>query len=386
MTVRILYVHNNADMYGASRSLVRLLHALNKQRFEPVVLLPLEGPLTLQLRGMGIKVLIFPQLSVITREIFHSWRLPFFVLNIPSTVLRLRRLIKLERVALVHTNSGVILSSSVAARLAGVAHVWHIREWFQEFNSFWRFHEFWISLFSDRIITVSKAIAAQFSNQAKVSVIHDGYDIEEFRLGDPQVGAVFRRRYGLDDSLIIGCVGRIKLQRKGQEVLLRAAGLLKQRGIQAKYLIVGAPFPGNEVHLEALHAMVQEYDLGADVVFTGELADPRPAYAAMDIFVLPSAQPEPFGGVVMEAMGMGLPVVATNLGGSVEQVVDGETGYLVPPSDPAALAENLKILLEDEILRKRLGEIGRHRIEKNFTLDAMVEKIVQIYDDCMTPK
>jgi glycosyltransferase involved in cell wall biosynthesis len=70
-----------------------------------------------------------------------------------------------------------------------------------------------------------------------------------------------------------------------------------------------------------------------EVVLTGELADPKPAYAAMDVFVLPSAQPEPFGGVVLEAMAMRRPVVATAIGGSVDQVVDGETGFLVPPGD-----------------------------------------------------
>ena len=73
--------------------------------------------------------------------------------------------------------------------------------------------------------------------------------------------------------MVIGCVGRIKLVRKGQEVFLRSAGLLKERGVPAKILIVGTPYPGNESHLEQLHAMEREMHL--DVVFTGELADVR---------------------------------------------------------------------------------------------------------------
>ena len=109
---------------------------------------------------------------------------------------------------------------------------------------------------------------------------------------------------------MVGCVGRIKLIRKGQEFLLRAAAILKKRGVTAKHLIVGATFPGNEAHLDVLHAIARAAGLGDDVIFTGEIPDARPAYAAMNIFALPSAQPEPCGGGVMEATGMGLPVVA----------------------------------------------------------------------------
>jgi glycosyltransferase involved in cell wall biosynthesis len=383
MRPRILYVHNSADIYGASRSLVRLLRTLDRSRFEPLALLPAEGPLAEQLRAMAVPVTVFPQLSVITREVFHSWRLPFFALNIPLSALAMWRILKREKIALVHTNTGVILSPGPAAWLAGVPHVWHIRDWFQEFKSFWRFYETWMRRFSTRIIAVSGAIAGQFSDRAKVEVINNGFDIAEFELGAADAGAEFRREHRLGDGPVVGCVGRIKLQRKGQEVLLHAADLLRQRGVRAKYLVVGAPYSGNESHLEVLHTIIREAGLTDDVIFTGELSDPRPAYAAMDIFVLPSAQPEPFGGVVMEAMCMGLPVIATNIGGSVEQVAEGETAYLVPPNDPAALADKLELLLRDAAACKRFGKAGRRRIGEHFTLKGMVEKIVRVYEECL---
>ena len=380
--MRVLYIHNSADIYGASRSLVRLLRALDRTRFEPLVMLPAEGPLAAQLRALPVKVIIFPALSVIDRAVFKSWRLPFFLLNIPRSVLGIRAILKRERINLVHTNTGVILSPGPAARLAGVPHVWHIRDWFQEFAGFWRFYEKWMRAFSTRIVAVSGPIAGQFTDRSKICVIHNGFDAEAFAPGDAGAPAAFREKYRLGAGAVVGCVGRIKLQRKGQEVLLRAAGLLKQRGVRAKWLVVGAPFPGNESHLEALHEIAREHDIIEDVIFTGELPDPRPAYAAMSIFVLPSAQPEPFGGVVMEAMCMGLPVIATNIGGSTEQVADGESGWLVPPGDPAALADKLEMLLRDETMRKTFGEAGRRRIAERFTLNDMVEKIVHVYDEC----
>jgi glycosyltransferase involved in cell wall biosynthesis len=386
MRTRILYVHNGPNIYGASRSLIRLLAVLDRERFEPLVMLPADGPLVPFVRELNVEVIVFPPLSVIERPVFHSWRLPFFMLNIPLSALRLRRILRREKIALVHTNTGVIVSSGLAAWLAGVPHVWHIRDWFQEFRGFWRFYEGWMRAFSTRIIAVSESIAAQFSDREKVCVINNGFDLAEFDLPDVGVGAVFREKHALGDGPVVGCVGRIKLQRKGQEVLLRAAGLLKQRGLRTKILIVGAPFSEHESHLKVLHDIARELGLEDDAVYTGEIADTRPAYAAMDILVLPSAQPEPFGGVVMEAMCMGLPVVATNIGGSVEQVADGESGFLIPPGDAGALADKLELLLRDAGLRKRLGEAGRRRVTERFTLDGMVEKVTRVYDDCLMRK
>jgi glycosyltransferase involved in cell wall biosynthesis len=99
----------------------------------------------------------------------------------------------------------------------------------------------------------------------------------------------------------------------------------------------------------------------------------------MDIFVLPSAQPEPFGGVVLEAMAFGLPVIATAIGGSSEQVVPEETGFLIPPADPQSLSAKLRKLCEDRDLRIRLGRAGRQRIATQLSLDHTVNSISEAY-------
>lgn len=379
--MRILFVHNSADIYGASRSLVRLLRTLDRVRFEAVVLLPADGEMVAWLRSIEVEVIVFPQLSVVTRHVFHSWRLPIFLLNIPVSAIRLASLIHRERIDLVHTNTGVILSSGLAARLANVPHVQHIRDSFAEFRWFWPVYECWLRFFADRLFAVSEAIAAQFRDRTKVRVLHNGFDLEEFRLDDPGAGAAVRAKYGLGDALVVGCVGRIKLRRKGQEVLIEAAAQLQQRGVRAKYLIVGGTYPGNEAHLSTLRELVSARGLAEDVIFTGELADPRPAYAAMDVFVLPSGLAEPFGGVVMEAMCMRRPVIATAIGGSAEQVVDGETGWLVPPGDPEALASRIEQLLGDGGMRERFGESGHRRVAERFTLKAMAKILSEQYEN-----
>ncbi len=381
---RVLYVHNSADIYGASRSLLRLLPAVAQAGVVPTVLLPEEGPLRNRITALGVETVVDRTLAIVTRQEFGSPRgLLKFSFRLPQSVLRLRRLIKSREIDLVHTNTGVIPAAGPAARLAGVPHVWHVRDSFLEFRGLWPVYRRYIRAFSNRIIAVSRPIADQFPAESKVVVIHNGISLTEFPEVSPIELEAFRQRHRLSGRAVVGCVGRIKFVRKGQETLVQAAAQLKQAGIFARYLIVGAPAPGNEEHLTRLHALIQDSGLSEDFIFTGELADVKTAYAAMDVVVLPSGQPEPFGGVVLEAMGMGRPVVATAIGGSVEQVADGETGYLFPPADAKQLAEKLALLLRDETVRKRFGQAGRERLASCFSFERMIEKFLDIYQSVL---
>jgi glycosyltransferase involved in cell wall biosynthesis len=272
-----------------------------------------------------------------------------------------------------------MVSPGLAAKLAGVPHLWHIRDWFQEFRQIWKPYSRYILWTSDAVITVSEAVASQFAADSKIKVVYDGFPTDELQSGDAEAGLDFRRRFGLGTCFVVGCVGRIKLRRKGQEVLVRAAAILKARGICPKVLIVGTVYPGNESHLQSLKALIQETGLQDQVVFTGELEDVKPAYAAMNVLVLPSAQPEPFGNVMMEAMSMRVPVIATNIGGSPEAVQDGVTGFLVPPSDPQALADKIELLMNDPKLVERLAKEGPNRVRVCFSIEEMVRKIEVLY-------
>ncbi len=379
MRARILYVHNSADLYGASRSLLRLLRVLDRNRFEPLVVVPENGPLVSKLRELEVEIFVLTNLTIITRDVFHSWRLIPFFLNVPRSVLALWRLIKRRRINVVHTNTGVVIAAALAARLAGVPHIWHIRDSFQEFSATWRIYSAFIQGISDRVIAVSDAVARQFQGSTKVEVIHNGLPPDEFAFDRPLLRHEFRAAWKiLPERIVVSCIGRIKLIRKGQENLIAALDLLKARGMEVTCMIVGSTSPGNESHLTQLKAQVKNAALD-NVVFTGELADPQSVYAASDLVVLPSALPEPFGGVVLEAMANGLPVIATNIGGSPEQVTDGVTGFLVPPADPRALADKLAVLIENAQLRARMGMAAKERIASTFPLSETKERLEAIY-------
>lgn len=379
----VLFVHNSADLYGASRSLLRLVSRLPARGIEPVVILPESGPLSDGLRAVGVPVHVQSGLSVITREIYKSApSIARFLVGIPRSAAQIARVARAVRADLIHTNTGVIVSPALAARVCGVPHLWHIRDSFQEFGRLWSVYERYIRKFSSRVVCVSSAIAAQFRDDPCVVVVNNGFPLEEFAVDRTQLRREFRLLHGFrDDEVVIGVVGRIKFRRKGQEFAVEAIKRLSDAGIRCRLAIVGGTAPGNEDHEGRLRDLIDRVGLEG-VVFTGELEDTRPAYAGIDVLVLPSAQPEPFGGVVIEGMAMGLPVVATSLGGSVDQVRHDVTGFLVPPADAAALAAALEPLVTNAHLRASMGAAGLQRMVTHFDINEMLRRLLRIYQMC----
>jgi glycosyltransferase involved in cell wall biosynthesis len=379
----VLFVHNSADLYGASRSLLRLASRLPARGIEPVVILPEFGPLSDALRSAGVAVHVQSGLSVITREIYKSApSVARFLGGIPRSAFQIARVARATRADLIHTNTGVIVSPALASQICGIPHLWHIRDSFQEFGRLWSIYERYIRRLSSRVVCVSSAVAAQFCHDPSVIVVNNGFPLEEFAVDRAQLRREFRLLHGFgDDEVVIGVVGRIKFLRKGQEFAVEAIKRLSDAGIRCRLAIVGGTALGNEDHEGRLRELVDRIGLEG-VVFTGELQDTRPAYAGIDVLVLPSAQPEPFGGVVIEGMAMGLPVVATSLGGSVDQVEHDVTGFLVPPADPAALAAALKPLVTDAHLRASMGAAGLQRMMTHFDIDQMIQRLLQVYESC----
>jgi glycosyltransferase involved in cell wall biosynthesis len=377
---KILLVHNSADIYGASRSLLRLAQRLDRSQFQPLVLLPEDGPLAKLLTESEIETLLFPNLRVITRPVLRSARLAPWMLGFLPSALSLASILRKKNISLVHTNTGVICNSAMAARLVGIPHIWHIRDWFQEFGPLWKPYSRYILALSRKVLCVSRAIASQFPPSEKIEILNNGVDLSEFPPITTDERHTSRRAHGFtSDDLVVGAVGRIKFHRKGQEALLQTAAQLQAEGKKIKVLLTGGPAPGAEDHFPRMQQLAADLGIAENVVFTGELANPRPSYAAMDIFVLPSAQPEPFGGVVMEAMSLGLPVIGTNIGGTPDQIAEGETGFLIPPSDPKALAQALARLIENPRRREFMAQAARTRIETRFPISETIQNIETHY-------
>jgi glycosyltransferase involved in cell wall biosynthesis len=237
----------------------------------------------------------------------------------------------------------------------------------------------------DKIITVSEAVRRvkiEKSNVSpeKVITIHNGIDTSLFTSHSNTSKQQFRKSLGIPDNvLLLGSVGRLHPS-KGFSDLISALVKIKSKLKSVKVIIVGDGKLSNNLKLQV------KYDKLSDAIeFIGLRNDVPDILSALDIFVLPSLW-EAFGIAILEAMAAGKPVVATSVGGIPEVVIDGETGILVPASDPDALANAIIRLIEDEELRVKMGNAGRKRVLKHFTIQKMVNKTEQLYQELMIEK
>ena len=377
-----LFFHNGSDLYGASRSLLRLAARLVQDGHQVAAVLPESGRLGPELETVGVEVIATHWNLSVSRGNMTSfiWGLHFLFSLIPALLFHLC-LLKKMRPDIVHTNTALMFFPALASKWCGIPHIWHIRESFAEFDRLWPKYERYMAWGSNRIVAVSRAIAAQFSprSSSKVVVLHNGFPAAEFNAVPLERVDAFRARYGLGKAVLVGVVGRIKFGRKGQEVFVHAASLLKPEFPDVRFLVVGSPFPGNEEHGARLQQLIQDLGLEQEVVCTGDVEDVKAMYAALDISVMASGTPEPFGGVVVESMAMSKPVVGTNIGGTSEQILDGATGFLIPPEDASTMADALRKLFVDEDLKCAMGKRGRLRFESCFEFEEFYRKMNELY-------
>jgi glycosyltransferase involved in cell wall biosynthesis len=382
--MRIVSVNHTSDVYGASRCLERLAARMVRDGHELLVVLPGPGALQAALEERGVAVCLHPLLTIVDRNTIRTLRDKLALLvTFPVSVARLMWIIARFRADLVHTNGGVSLSPAFAAKLLRRPHVWQVREFFLEFPRLWSRYErlmFWLS---DAIIAVSQAVRAQFSDRTrqKVWVVYDGLAGDEFARSavEPEARAL-RQGLGVGNGRMACVIGRLKWRRKGQEVFIRAAALLKPKYPDALYLIVGSAAPGSEDHLDRFRMLAEKLDVADRMVFTGDMQDARPVYASADVSVAPSVDPEPFGCIVMESMALGTPVIGSDAAGIAEQIVDGETGYLFKPGDEHALAAALDRLFGDDGLRREMARKGRERFLACFELEHGYRAYLSVFE------
>jgi glycosyltransferase involved in cell wall biosynthesis len=189
-----------------------------------------------------------------------------------------------------------------------------------------------------------------------------------------------RRAWGIERTApVVGIVGRIRTRRKGQDVFLRAAALVAARFPGTRFVIVGAPFRGNDADAAGLRVLARELGIAELVTWAGELPETRAAYASMDIVVSASATPEPFGNTTLEAMIQSRPVVGTAAGGTPEQIENGVNGLLVRPDSPVAMADAVCSLLGNRDLGRAMGRKGREMAMGRFSANRMTDDLMRIY-------
>jgi len=364
MPIKILYAHGINDIGGAETDLISIIKGLDRERFHPSVACPPTGAFIERLRENSVPV--FPVL-------FPSWRKLKDLWQIPIAVVSLVAILKREKFDLVHVNDYWWTPVAwLACRLMGIPCVVHIR---QQIESR-RVKQYWLAQ-PDRVLAICQEIREVAIeggvDPSRIQVVYSGVDLSS-NVGQVN-GGLIRQHYGLHPGqLLVGAVANL-FPRKGYEYLLEALVDVRKKIPDIHCVIVGE---GDTGYQKQLMNLVNERALHSVVTFAGFQSNVLEYMAAFDVVVLPSIL-EGFGMVLLEAMAMGKPVVASRVGGIPEAVEDGVTGILVPPAHSRRLADALVALLENPGLRQSMGEAGRNRVKRLFSLERSINEIECVY-------
>jgi glycosyltransferase involved in cell wall biosynthesis len=364
----VLFVDSAEAIGGAEVSLLLLMRHLDRRRFCPVLVCN-EGPLAEAARRqrLDIRVVAMPKLR----------GRPTAPRVLAQAVMELRRIIREERIEIVHCNvMRASFYAALAARMTGRRLIWHARDIHRA-----RWYPRLMCHLATRTIAVSKAVAARVPCPQRTAIVYNGLDPAPFAEAN---GQAFRAEIGVGPNQpLIGIVGRI-WPWKGQRLFLETAARIGRSHPAARFCVVGdVLFPADRDYLAELKAYARRLGISDRVVFTGHRHDVATVMAGFDLLVHTS-QGEPFGRVLIEAMAARRPVVAFADGGVPEIVVDGQTGVLTPPGDVSALVEAIEQLLGDGNRRAAMGQAGRDRVAELFTAEGMTRATEAVYDSLVT--
>ena len=381
--------------------LYELVRNLDFNTYEPIVLFYGPNPYREKFEALGVKVIILneqspPTLTIVSiRDIaaslsrYSRWLGRSYTEAKQVYLLfrhdwpvgrRVARLIKAEGIDLVHHNNHLAENREtvLAAWLAGVPQVVHVRM----LNGFLNVDRF-LARAVNAFIYMSKAIEQLYCNlgipPAQGQIIYDPFDLTSST--ETNHTAELRAEFGLTPhDRLISNVGRLDWW-KGQDYFVRAMAEVVQTHPEAKALIVGEP---NATHLsqvfyQNLQQLVTDLNLSRHVIFTGFRADIPRIMAASDMVVHSSSEPEPFGRVIVEAMAVGRPVIATAAGGVLDIIEDRVNGLLVPPKNSNLMAQAIQKLLQNQEQARLIGQRAQCRVRECFSPKQHVTAVENIY-------
>jgi len=370
--IKVLYLINALHVGGAERVIARTVPRLDKNRYETIVCcLWMGGAAADEMEKAGVRVINLDAKNKLDLRILF----------------RLYRLLKEHKIDIIHSflfHANML--GRIVGRLAGVPVILSSERTMEMEDKHQLLLNRLTACLADKIITVSEAVR-EFAitnigiEPNKLITIYNGVDLSEFsRNPNREWIEEARRELGIDPChVVVGTVGHLEPE-KGCEYLLQAAAQVSAQDGKVTFLLVG---DGSQ--RTKLENLAQDLGISSNVIFMGYRNDIPRILSVMDIFVLPSLY-EGLPNALLEAMAASRPVVATQVGGIPEVVADGETGILVPPRDPGALAGAICVLLEDRERAREMGIAGRKQVERLFGIETMVAKTEVLYEELIGEK
>ncbi len=367
--VRLCYVIDHLNVGGAQRQLVELVRALPRAQWEPIVvsLSTTQTALVGELKQAGVEVHLVEQHGAFD----------------PACLSTLTRLLRQLQPKIVHTWLFTAdCYGRLAAWFAGVPHtISAMRNTLDDIPWHHRLVNRWLAGGTALITVNAEAIRTGLLQQGgipaqKIRTIYNGIDLAKYMAVHPN--GLYRREWQIpEDGLVIAMVARLAPQ-KDHATFLEAAHRVAAKDSRVHFVLVGdGPLR------ETVQSQIDALGLTTRVRLLGERRDVWPLLHHVDGCVL-ATHYEGCSNVIMEAMAAERPVIATDVGGNRELIVHGETGWLVPPRDPAALAQAMLALLRNPQQAHVMGTRARQRIEADFTMTITVQRTQALYNELLS--
>ena len=377
---RILYLHAGAEMYGADKVLLELVKGLDKDEFEPHIILPNDGPLVEALRQVGaqVSVLDYP---ILRRKYFNPKGIADYIRSYNFYAKQIALYAREHSIDMVHNNTAAVLEGIYLKRKLKLPLIWHVHEIIVKPKAISDFINMLMGRYADKIVTVSQAVAnhikqSPFIKDSQVEVIYNGVDNAVYY---PMDASSIREKFDIaQDALVIGMIGRVNAI-KGQNDFIEAVEPLLEKNEQAVAFLAGGVFPGEEWRLEELDKRIASSSVVSQIHRIDYYDKTSELYNMFDIFVLPSIKPDSLPTVVLEAMACSKPVVGYNNGGIAEMVVDDKSGCLVKPNRPQELSNAISLLLDSSEKREKFGRVGYQRQKELFSLESYIKNFSELY-------
>jgi len=387
--MNILYLDAARGLFGAGRMLATLLERMDRSKVSPYVVLARDwdgGDLRL---ATALRMARVPslrhRLAVLPRNNHLD---PMSILSLSGalldSVVPAVRLIRKYRIDIVQSNTGTVLTGALAARIAGVPHIWHVHEIFSPGEA--RLFPPMLDAFSTCVVTVSEQAAQSLTGYrpaiaGKLRVIKNGIDPAPFRSVNPEEVERLRREWGImQEERVVATVGQVGMG-KGEDNFLRMAQMVRRQVGQVKFAIIGGAPDNRDYLLEEITSRADAMGIGGDVIVPGFRNDMPVIMNLIDLLVQLPDKPEPFGLPAAEAMAAGRPAIVAASGGLSEVVCDFETGYHVPPGHIREAAERVVELLANDSIRNHMGRAATRRVDREFSPERYIRQFEELYEE-----
>lgn len=397
----ILYFEGNLDgtIGGSFFSLLYLIEGLDKNLYRPTVAFYWHNSLVSEYEKAGAEVVIIepPKPITISKKYVINIGILSKCVGILQKVINFMRFfvlqsikfawfIKKRRINLVHLNNSIIRNHSwmLASLLTNTACISHER-------GINRTYPRLAKIFApglDAIICISDAVKQGMQRcnikNNNMYIIHNGIDPKKLEVDVSPEN--IKKKFSIpENSPIIGIVGNIK-EWKGQEVVLKSMVILCSKFPSLRCFIVGGVSDADEYYYGRLNKIISSNELEKNIIFVGFQDNVANYVNAMDIVIHASIEPEPFGRVLIEAMALKKPVIASRGGGVDEIVANNTTGLCVTPGDEAELATAIDTILSKPGLGVKMGEEGWERVISKFHINQNVRQTMKLYASLLTSK